>query len=162
MDIFILDNQKEMKIQCGVQARLGFVGGELFALFGRKVIVEDFTLDVNNRKVVFYGTCSSSKTTLWRSFKSTFTFRNIVGGFVTIRTEVRRAGGQLKVEERSFKSAYAMFAPFDSDLSLWDGGYLDSSVDLDEYLNEDFNMFSDVNKLEVDLEADDLVMAQED
>jgi len=144
---FTLGNQEEMKVKRGVTANLGLDGGELFSLVGRKVMVEDYTLDLKNRKLRFYGTCSSSKAALWRSFRSTFSFRNIGGGLVTIATEVARSGEKVKMKKRSFKSAYAMSSL--PDISLGDDSYLDSSVDLDEYLNVDFEASSDESDLEI-------------
>eukprot|EP00092_Neocalanus_flemingeri_P023638 GFUD01025639.1.p1 GENE.GFUD01025639.1~~GFUD01025639.1.p1 ORF type:complete len:203 (-),score=56.65 GFUD01025639.1:67-621(-) len=50
-----------IKIKAGRTNDLGYPGGNLFLLPGRKIWIDDYEIGVEDRKVIFYGACSSTK-----------------------------------------------------------------------------------------------------
>jgi hypothetical protein len=67
-------NQQTIKIKAGAENSLGNLGGDLFLFPGRKVSINDYRIDLEGRKVIFYGTFSSVKDVSGRQFKSTLLF----------------------------------------------------------------------------------------
>eukprot|EP00092_Neocalanus_flemingeri_P104384 GFUD01133699.1.p1 GENE.GFUD01133699.1~~GFUD01133699.1.p1 ORF type:complete len:193 (-),score=42.13 GFUD01133699.1:198-776(-) len=59
------------KIIAGSTNDLGFPGGRLFLLFGRKVWIDDYKISVRERKAIFFGTYSSPMLATRRQFTAT-------------------------------------------------------------------------------------------
>jgi hypothetical protein len=66
-------NQETLRIRAGVENSLGREGGDIFCLPGRQVSIHHFRIDLDGRKVFFYGSCSSVKNSTGRQFESLLT-----------------------------------------------------------------------------------------
>eukprot|EP00092_Neocalanus_flemingeri_P102199 GFUD01130711.1.p1 GENE.GFUD01130711.1~~GFUD01130711.1.p1 ORF type:complete len:175 (-),score=45.36 GFUD01130711.1:75-599(-) len=92
-------NQQPVKIRAGGRQSLGLAGGELFLFDDRKIFIDDFKIDLDERKITFYGVCSSVKNSDGRAFKSTISylkFHNIE--VMKMNSEVIEENGKIKRE----------------------------------------------------------------
>eukprot|EP00092_Neocalanus_flemingeri_P036580 GFUD01039829.1.p1 GENE.GFUD01039829.1~~GFUD01039829.1.p1 ORF type:complete len:180 (+),score=34.62 GFUD01039829.1:57-542(+) len=74
---FRILNQQTVTIRSGGRNSLGLAGGKLFLFDDRKISIDDFKIDLKERRITFYGMCSSVKNSGDRVFKSTISFTKI-------------------------------------------------------------------------------------
>eukprot|EP00092_Neocalanus_flemingeri_P038003 GFUD01041371.1.p1 GENE.GFUD01041371.1~~GFUD01041371.1.p1 ORF type:complete len:175 (-),score=46.31 GFUD01041371.1:49-573(-) len=60
-----------IKIKAGHSKDLGYPGGIMFLLPGKKVWIDDYKIVMEDRKVIFYGAYYSHARYCWRQFKAT-------------------------------------------------------------------------------------------
>ena len=102
---FSLLNQEVIHIRAGRRECLGLSAGELFLFNKRKVTVDYWTCDHHEKKINFYGVCSSAKASGGRPFRSSITFYKYPNiSWMKIRSVVVGEGGQEKVRSRMFSS----------------------------------------------------------
>ena len=93
---------------------MGLSGGDFFLFEKRNISIDDCEIDLEGRRVTFYGLCSSTKTSDGRKFKSSLIFFKYDSGdnedVMLMRSEVVGEAGQVKVRERRFMCADAVFA----------------------------------------------------
>ena len=130
---FTLLNLQTIKISGGGSNCLGLPGGRLFFFPGRSVTIDDFKIDLLGREVIFHGTCSSSKDTSGRTFKSSLCFApNSLLGILESKILVRQSE---KVSRRVLRNENGEFTIGDIALFMLQnmislqGGELDSSAD---------------------------------
>ena len=102
-------------------------------LLPRSVTIDDFKIDLLGREVIFHGTCSSSKDTSGRTFKSSLCFApNSLLGILESKILVRQSE---KVSRRVLRNENGEFTIGDIALFMLQnmislqGGELDSSAD---------------------------------
>eukprot|EP00092_Neocalanus_flemingeri_P041501 GFUD01045196.1.p1 GENE.GFUD01045196.1~~GFUD01045196.1.p1 ORF type:complete len:187 (-),score=49.73 GFUD01045196.1:113-673(-) len=94
-----IPQQQTVKIRAGGRQCLGLAGGQLFLFDGRKISIDDFRIDLDERRITFYGICSSFKNSDGRVFKSTICypkFHNIE--VMKMNSEVIEENGKIKRE----------------------------------------------------------------
>jgi len=103
---FTQRNQEPVKIRAGRRENLGLAGGEIFLFEGRKISIDDFNIDLEEKKIKFYGKCSSVKTYCGRDFKSTFSFIKFHGrDAMKVNSELIGEFGVKKAREKIFSRA---------------------------------------------------------
>jgi hypothetical protein len=120
-------NQETLCIRTGVDNCLGNQGGDIFLFPGRQVTISDFSIDLDERKVFFYGTCSTNKTLNRRQFRSIYGFSSNSSRML-ISSEVFGETGHHKTHTRLFANV-SLDLPDQDLLDSWSEGESDSSVD---------------------------------
>ena len=112
----------KMKIRAGRREHLGFAGGYLFHFPNREVTIDNFKIDLERRKILFLGKCSSVKTQEGRKFRCTLQFEKIYGvGCLTMKSKVISEAGWLKVRIRTLNDlpvSLSLHLPSESDSSI--------------------------------------------
>jgi len=133
---FTLMNQEPVKIRTGRRENLGLAGGDLFLFEGRKISIDDFNIDLEEKKIKFFGKCSSVKTSLGREFKSTFSFIKFLGrDAMKVNSELIGKFGLKKAKEKIFSRAGFewMTVNFGAESDS------DSSIDFEDELESDWD-----------------------
>eukprot|EP00092_Neocalanus_flemingeri_P034942 GFUD01038019.1.p1 GENE.GFUD01038019.1~~GFUD01038019.1.p1 ORF type:complete len:181 (-),score=33.30 GFUD01038019.1:17-559(-) len=103
---FSIPNQQPVTIRAGGRNFLGLAGGKLFLFDNRKISIDDFKIDLKERRITFYGMCSSVKNSDGRVFKSTISFPKFHDiDAMKMSSEVVGDHGKSKVRERIFSTA---------------------------------------------------------
>ena len=124
---FILGNQEPFVVRAGVENRLGRARSDLFFLRGRKVIITDFRIDLDEGKLSFFGACSTNKSANNRALK----------------IDLIRRPEELLVNTLLTSEEDDLYSKFKSSICDFHGGFLpcdssDSSADSDSSSDEDF------------------------
>eukprot|EP00092_Neocalanus_flemingeri_P037529 GFUD01040864.1.p1 GENE.GFUD01040864.1~~GFUD01040864.1.p1 ORF type:complete len:256 (-),score=76.00 GFUD01040864.1:49-816(-) len=151
-------NQQPVQIRAGERQCLGMAGGELFLFENREISIDDFTIDLEERKITFYGVCSSVKNSDGREFKSTIRFTKFHSmEAMKMNSEVIGDDGKIKARERIYSKAGYVWITLN--LGQGDGSDSDSSVDYgsDSDSSVDYGSDSDsnVDNYESDLDFSD-------
>eukprot|EP00092_Neocalanus_flemingeri_P037528 GFUD01040863.1.p1 GENE.GFUD01040863.1~~GFUD01040863.1.p1 ORF type:complete len:251 (-),score=71.86 GFUD01040863.1:105-857(-) len=137
-------NQQPVQIRAGERQCLGMAGGELFLFDNREISIDDFKIDLEERKITFYGMCSSVKNSDGRKFKSTISFTKFhTMEAMKINSEVVGENGKVKIKERIYSKAGYVWIT----LNLGEESDSDSSVDYgsDSDSNADYGSDSDAD-----------------
>eukprot|EP00092_Neocalanus_flemingeri_P055751 GFUD01065957.1.p1 GENE.GFUD01065957.1~~GFUD01065957.1.p1 ORF type:complete len:172 (+),score=27.77 GFUD01065957.1:38-553(+) len=109
---FRILNQQTVTIRSGGRNSLGLAGGKLFLFDDRKISIDDFKIDLKERRITFYGMCSSVKNADGRVFKSTISFNKVhYIDAMKMSSEVVGEHEKLNVRERIFSTAVFHFQP---------------------------------------------------
>ena len=99
---FTISNQPTLKIEGRGKNCLGFLGGELFLLPGRKIYVDDYKIDLEAKEVIFFGSCSTVKDPEGRKLKCMIGFRRFRSKVTRRYGAWSRQIGPHKVMEQMF------------------------------------------------------------
>eukprot|EP00092_Neocalanus_flemingeri_P100438 GFUD01128284.1.p1 GENE.GFUD01128284.1~~GFUD01128284.1.p1 ORF type:complete len:192 (-),score=50.44 GFUD01128284.1:65-586(-) len=87
-----------IKIKAGSTNDLGYPGGNLFLLPGRKVWIDDYEIDVEDRKVIFYGAHSSTMIGTRTQFKVTLSLSGD-GNILIMESKVFAGNGLIQEDD---------------------------------------------------------------
>ena len=102
---FTISNQPSISIRAGRRECLGLPGGELFLFKENKIFIDDVRIDLEGRRIMFYGICSSINDSDGSKFKSSISLLKYNSKDVMkMKSEVVGECGQVKVKERRYCS----------------------------------------------------------
>eukprot|EP00092_Neocalanus_flemingeri_P083987 GFUD01105470.1.p1 GENE.GFUD01105470.1~~GFUD01105470.1.p1 ORF type:complete len:191 (-),score=45.22 GFUD01105470.1:110-661(-) len=91
-----------IKIKAGRTNYLGYPGGNLFLLPGRKIWIDDYKIVVGDRKVIFYGACSSTKIGTRTQFRATLSLSGN-GNILLLESKVLVENGPIQDDDERLK-----------------------------------------------------------